>query len=77
LSVSLFVPVIAGLTLARPRTGEALAAMLAGLAALAAARGAGWSAVSRLLDPTLVALVVSALAFLLARALCRRGRSIG
>ncbi len=63
LSVSLFVPVVAGLYLRRPGTVEAVAAIGAGLAALLVARLAGLAEMSRLLEPTLIGLVISALAF--------------
>ncbi|MFV1987821.1 MAG: sodium:solute symporter family protein [Gemmatimonadota bacterium] len=63
LSVSLFVPVVAGLYLRRPGTVEAFAAIGAGLGALLVARLAGLAEMSRLLEPTLVGLVISAIAF--------------
>jgi SSS family solute:Na+ symporter len=63
LSVSLFVPVVAGLHTRRPGVPEALAAIAAGVAALFAARFAALAERSTLLDPTLVGIAVSALAF--------------
>jgi SSS family solute:Na+ symporter len=76
LSVSLFVPVVAALYLRRPGTVEAMAAIGAGLAALFVARLAGLAEMSRLLEPTLVGLVVSAIAFACV-GLVRRGRKDG
>jgi SSS family solute:Na+ symporter len=63
LSVSLFVPIVAGLFLRRPGLVEAMAGMLLGLSALLVARLAGWSAASRLFDPALVGLLVSGIVF--------------
>ena len=72
LSVSLFVPVVAGLCTRSPGLPEALAAIGAGVAALLVARLAGTAEVARLFDPTLIGIVVSALAFALGSALLRR-----
>jgi hypothetical protein len=57
------VPVVAGLHTRRPGVPEALAAIAAGVAALFAARFAALAERSTLLDPTLVGIAVSALAF--------------
>ena len=61
LSVSLFVPIVAGLHARRVGTAEALAAIVAGVIGLVAARALVPSGASRLLDPTLLALTASAL----------------
>jgi SSS family solute:Na+ symporter len=63
LGVSLFVPVAAGLHTRRPGVPEALAAIGVGIAVLFYARLSDLSSISRLLDPTLVAIVASGLAF--------------
>jgi SSS family solute:Na+ symporter len=63
LGVSLFVPVVAGLHTRRPGVPEALAAVGGGVAALLAARFAALAELSPLLDPTLVGIVTSGLAF--------------
>lgn len=65
LSVSLFVPVAAGLHTRRAGVPEALAAIGAGVAVLFAARIAGLATRHPLLDPTLLGIVASAIAFLL------------
>ncbi len=62
LSVSLFVPVVAGLTTRRPGTPEALAAIAVGTAALVTARLAGLPD-DRLFNAVTLALLASALAF--------------
>ena len=72
LSVSLFVPVVAGLYSRRPGSPEALAAIGAGVSVLIVARvaplgGSGWLA-----DPTVMGLGASLLAFAVAFALRRR-----
>ena len=72
LSVSLFVPVAAGLHTRRAGVPEALAAIGAGLAALAAVRILAPADAPALLDRTLVGLIVSAAAFALVAAV--RGR---
>lgn len=64
LSVSLFVPVAAGLYTRKPGTPEALAAIGAGLMALVAVRFLVPDR-PRLMDPTLIGLMVSAAAFAL------------
>jgi solute:Na+ symporter, SSS family len=64
LSVSLFVPVVAGLHTRRPGVPEALAAIGAGVAALFAVRMAELSEVSRWLDPTALGILASGIAFL-------------
>jgi len=69
LSVSLFVPIVAGLHARRGGSFEALAAIVAGVAVLFAVRLAGLNQTSRLLDPTLLGIVASAVAFALAVAL--------
>jgi solute:Na+ symporter, SSS family len=71
LSVSLFVPVVAGLHSRRPGVPEALAAIGAGVAMLFAARFAALSTVSPLLDPTLLGIAASGLAFGMVYALRR------
>ena len=63
LSVSLFVPVAAGLHSRRAGVPEALAAIGAGLAALAAVRIFAPADAPALLDPTLIGLIVSAAVF--------------
>ena len=63
LGVSLFVPVVAGLHSRRPGVPEALAAIAAGVAVLFAARFAALAEISPLLDPTLIGIVASGLAF--------------
>ena len=63
LIVSLFVPVAAGLHSRRPGVPEALAAIEAGLAVLAAVRILAPADAPALLDRTLIGLVVSAAAF--------------
>jgi len=63
LSVSLFVPIAAGLHTRRAGVPEALAAIGVGIAVLFSARLAALGEMSRLFDPTLVAIVASALAF--------------
>jgi solute:Na+ symporter, SSS family len=72
LSVSLFVPVVAGLHLERTRSVEALAAIAAGVGTLLAVHlrtgGRGYG----IWNPTLLGLVASALAFALARAMPRK-----
>ncbi len=65
LSVSLFVPVVAGLYTRRPGVPEALAAIGAGVVGLAGARLLGLGTLHRFLDPTVVGLVASGLAFAL------------
>jgi SSS family solute:Na+ symporter len=62
LSVSLFVPIVAGLHTRRVGSPEALAAIGAGIAALVAARLWVPDGAPRLLDPSLIALAVSAVA---------------
>jgi len=64
LSVSLFVPVVAGLHTRRPGVPEALAAIGAGVAALFAVRMAELAEVSRWLDPTALGILASGIAFL-------------
>ena len=63
LSVSLFVPVAAGLHSRRAGVPEALAAIGAGLAALAAVRIFAPADAPALLDSTLIGLIVSAAVF--------------
>jgi SSS family solute:Na+ symporter len=72
LSVSLFVPVVAGLYSRRVGVPEALAAIAAGVTGLLFVRLAALSDTWRLLDPTLVGIVVSGLALLVV-GLIRRG----
>jgi SSS family solute:Na+ symporter len=73
LSVSLFVPIAAGLHTRRPGVPEAMAAIGVGIAVLFGARLADLGSVSRILDPTLVAIVTSGVAFAVV-SLVRRGR---
>ena len=61
LSVSLFVPIVAGLHARRAGTPEALAAIGAGVIGLVVARLLVPAGAPRLLDPTLLALIASAL----------------
>ena len=79
LSVSLFVPVVAGLHSRRPGVPEALAAIGAGVTGLIAVRMARWSEVSPWLDPTALGMLVSAIAFGMVFALrrSRHARSTG
>jgi len=63
LGVSLFVPVAAGLHSRRPGVPEAMASMGVGVAVLFAVRLSGLAQLSRWLDPTLVAIAASGLAF--------------
>ncbi len=63
LSVSLFVPVAAGLHTRRPGVPEAMASIGVGIAVLFAARLSGLGSLSRILDPTLVAIVASGVGF--------------
>ncbi|MGH6689514.1 MAG: hypothetical protein ACREF4_02390, partial [Gammaproteobacteria bacterium] len=63
LSVSLFVPIVAGLHSRRGGTPEALAAIGAGISALAAVHMATGGRGFGVWTPTLIALVVSALGF--------------
>jgi SSS family solute:Na+ symporter len=74
LSVSLFVPLIAGLYSGRPGSAEASAAILAGVAAVVAARAAGVPA-SGLNSPYVLGLAVSAVAFGGVHLLLRRSRT--
>jgi SSS family solute:Na+ symporter len=63
LSVSLFVPIVAGLHTRRPGVPEALAAIGAGVAGLFAVRMSGVSGTSRWLDPTALGIIASCVAF--------------
>jgi solute:Na+ symporter, SSS family len=63
LSVSLFVPIAVGLHTRRGGVPEALAAIGVGIAVLFAVRLSGLSQASRLLDPTLLGILASAVAF--------------
>ena len=63
LSVSLFVPVIAGLHTRRPGVPEALAAVAAGVTALFAVRMSSLGEVSRWFDPTALGILASAVVF--------------
>jgi SSS family solute:Na+ symporter len=71
LSVSLFVPVVAGLHTRRPGVPEALAAIAAGVTGLFALRMSAVTGISRWLDPTALGIVASAAAFALLFALRR------
>ena len=74
LGVSLFVPVVAGLYTRRPGNMEAFAAIGAGLSALLAVRMLRPADAPVLLDPTLIGLVVSGVAFVIVAAVRSRGR---
>jgi SSS family solute:Na+ symporter len=74
LSVSLFVPIAAGLHTKRPGVPEAMAAIGVGIAVLFYARLQGLSTISRLLDPTLLGILASGLAFALVFAVRRPAR---
>jgi SSS family solute:Na+ symporter len=63
LGVSLFVPLAAGLHTRRPGVPEALAAIAVSIVALLDLRLADLGSISRLLDPTLVAILASGVAF--------------
>lgn len=65
LSVSLFVPIVAGLHSRRPGVPEVLAAIAGGISVLAVARISALNESNRLLDPTLLGIGASAVAFLL------------
>ena len=68
LTVSLLVPIVGGLYIARATTAQALAAIVAGVSTLIVLR-VFFSGVSRWLDPTLWGLVVAATVFFLMLAL--------
>jgi SSS family solute:Na+ symporter len=72
LSVSLFVPVVAGLHTRRPGIPEALASIGVGVTALFAAHLSSVTDVSRWLDPTALGILGSGVAFCLVFALRRR-----
>ncbi|MDX1646830.1 MAG: sodium:solute symporter family protein [Longimicrobiales bacterium] len=72
LSVSLFVPVVAGLHSRRPGIPEALAAIGVGVATLFAVRISSLGTVSLWLDPTALGIAASAVAFGVAYAVRRR-----
>jgi len=74
LSVSLFVPLVAGLYSKRPGSAEAIAAITAGVAAVVAARAAGVPA-SGLTSPYVLGLAVSGVAFGAVFAALRRSRT--
>ena len=74
LSVSLFVPLVAGLYSRRPGSVEAIAAILAGVAAVVVARAAGVPG-SGLTSPYVLGLAVSGLAFSAAFLLLRRSHT--
>jgi fructose-bisphosphate aldolase class I len=63
LGVTLFVPIAAGLYSRRPGVPEALAAIGVGMAVLFAAQLAGLARVSRIFEPSLLAIAASGLAF--------------
>jgi SSS family solute:Na+ symporter len=63
LSVSLFVPIVAGIHTRRAGVPEALAAIGAGVTALFAARLSALNEVSPFLDPTRLGILASAAAF--------------
>ena len=65
LGVSLFVPVAVGLHTRRPGVPEAMASIGVGIAVLFYARLSELSSVSRLLDPVLIAITASGIAFAL------------
>jgi SSS family solute:Na+ symporter len=63
LSVSLFVPIVAGLHTRRAGVPEALASIGAGVTALFAARLSAVGDISPFLDPTLLGILASAAVF--------------
>ena len=63
LSVMFFVPIVAGLHTRRPGVPEALAAIGVGVTARFAAEWSGLAALSRWLDPTLLGIIGSGMAF--------------
>ncbi len=63
LSVSLFVPIVVGLHSKRPGVPEVLSAIALGVAVLFWARLSGIQDANRLLDPTLLGILASAVAF--------------
>ncbi len=71
LSVSLFVPIVAGLHTRRPGVPEALCAIGFGVATLLAVRMSDLEAISEWLDPTALGILGSAMAFLIVFALRR------
>jgi hypothetical protein len=73
LSVMLFVPIVAGLHTRRPGVPEALAAIGAGITARFAADFSGLAQTSRWLDPTLLGIIGSGVAFGVVFALRRPG----
>jgi len=75
LSVSLFVPIIAGLLSRRGGVPEALASIGAGVAVLFTMRLGALSETSRLLDPTLLGILASAAAFVLVAVVRRQAPS--
>jgi SSS family solute:Na+ symporter len=75
MSVMLFVPIVAGLHTRRPGAAEALVAIVVGLLARFAVARSGLPAISPWLDPTLLGIVASALAFALVFAVRRPGRT--
>jgi SSS family solute:Na+ symporter len=75
LSVSLFVPIVAGLFSRRGGVPEALASIGAGVAVLFTMRLDALSSSSRLLDPTLLGILASGAAFVLVATVRRRGPS--
>jgi len=72
--VSLFVPLVAGLYSKRPGSTEAIAAILAGVAAVVAAKTAGVPG-SGLTSPYVLGLAASSLAFGAAFLVLRRSRT--
>ncbi|MBP7775905.1 MAG: sodium:solute symporter family protein [Acidobacteria bacterium] len=71
LGVSLFVPIVAGLYVARAGTPEALAAVAAGMITLLYLRVQPWAATSIWFNPSLAGLVAAAMAFFLVAAVRR------
>ncbi len=71
LGVSLFVPIVAGLYVARAGTPEALAAVAAGMITLLYLRVQPWAATSIWFNPSLAGLVAAAVAFFLVAAVRR------
>ena len=71
LGVSLFVPIVAGLYVARAGTPEALAAVSAGMITLLYLRVQPWAATSIWFNPSLAGLVAAAVAFFLVAAVRR------
>jgi solute:Na+ symporter, SSS family len=77
LSVSLFVPIVAGLHTRRPGVPEALAAIGFGVTARFATEWSGLSAASPWLDSTLLGIIASGVAFAIVFTIRRPDRRVG